>query len=553
MNILIVIPRPLLLVGNKENYNYTFPLGLGYISSVLKRAGHTVDCLNLNHYGKTTPELIAGMMSKTNYDFVLTGGQSTLYKAVKSITDAARATSKAKVLLGGPLVSSDPELMLNALNPDFIAVGEGEKTALELIDCVRDNGDLKAVPGLLFKDTDGKPFFTAQRGPIMDLDSLPVPDLEGFEYSKYLEHIRPNDWLDYYLYDNPRVYPIICTRSCPYLCTFCYHPLGNRYRERSVDNIMKELEENVPKYKINIIMIYDELFVDKKERVKEFCERMKKLRSSISWDCRWHCLGRVDTISEEVVAMMKDAGCYYIGYGFESINPGILKSMKKHITPEQIDKALHMTLKYDIALHGMFIFGDPEETVETAYETLNYWKEHYYAHCVLDFIRPYPGCALYKYSIEKGLIKDRLDYIANHILGDFINMTKNISDRQFDQLKLDVFVAELKYWMYANPKKMKKTSDKIYEITVQCPHCKKEVTYGNYFVNQRLFYIFQIYCRICHKRFNIVSLSYLAIARAMVWFFESKLFTRNFKMFAYNFERRIRRPILRGLLMGRTE
>jgi len=507
MKILLVFSRSL---GREDvNYNYLFPLGLAYISSVLKKAKYHVDILNLNHKQGKIEEVIHKILSdQWPYDFVCTGGLSPFYRQIKEIIEAIRRHQSApRIILGGGLISSEPELMFKVLNPDFIVYGEGEKAIIDLFECIKNKGDLSHVLGIGYRDADGNIVCNKPQPAIMDLDSLPWPDFDGFEFENYLDNTKPTDQYFYDLYDSPRIYPIVCSRSCPYKCTFCFHPLGNKYRQRSIDSVMKELEFAVKRYRLNVIAIYDELFSYNKERVYEFCRRFKNLQKNTPWEMKWCCQMRVDDLDEEFLKTMKGAGCYMVSYGFESYSPAVLKSMKKHIQPEQIINAVNLTLKNNISIQGNFIFGDKAETFETTKETLNYWKQNNYAGIMLGFISPYPGTELYNHCLEKGIIKDKLDFIENHI-DDIMNMTDQLTDEEFKQLKLEVFKTSLKYSIYATPISIKKTAVNNYGLKFECPHCHEVLEYNNCSLTYRWIFNLMIYCRSCRRRFFLVSRLY---------------------------------------------
>ena len=145
MNILIIMPRGI-AAGDDVCYSYLFTFGLPYISSVLKAAGHVVTCLNLHHYQGTVETLVRDRVVKGGpYDIICTGGLSAHYIQVKHIVHAIGAVGAgAKVILGGGLVTSEPELIFNALKPDYVVLGEGEETIKELLACLEQHGDLSA-------------------------------------------------------------------------------------------------------------------------------------------------------------------------------------------------------------------------------------------------------------------------------------------------------------------------------------------------------------------------------------------------------------------------
>ena len=241
---------------------------------------------------------------------------------------------------------------------------------------------------------------------------------------------------------------------------------------------------------------------------------------------------RVDGLDEELLRTLKDAGCYMVSYGFESYSQTVLNSMKKHVTPEQINKAVQLTLKSNISIQGNFIFGDKAETIHTASETLNYWKNNIPAGIILTFINPYPGTALYKNCVERGVIKDKLDFIENHIF-DVINMTDGMTDSEFEKLKLDIFEEKLKFRMGVIPISLKKIKDTgTYDIRVKCPHCNENVEYGNYIIRYKSFFNLMMYCRQCRRRFFLSSRLYQYVTKSYLLL--SPFMSRRMKIAASN-------------------
>ena len=513
MRVLIVIPRD--PACERPDFNYLFPIGLACISAALKATGHAVTCLNPYHQsGTITQQLQALRTGGQTYDVACTGGLSVEYRQVQAVVEVVRATGLAPlVILGGGLISSEPELMFNALKPDYVVLGEGEETIQELLDVLARHADPATVSGIGYRQADGRFVTTTARAPIMDLDAIPWPDFDGFGYAEYLDHLKPNGHgVD--LFDKPRVYPLVTSRSCPYLCTFCFHPLGNKYRQRSIDSVMQELEDRIPRHRINTIFTYDELFSRDAKRVYEFCERITALRQKTPWNIVWGCLMRVDGLDEALLATMKKAGCYMVGYGFESYNADVLKSMRKHITPDQIDRAITITLRQNLGIQANFIFGDRAETLATARQTLDYWKAHIHAGIQLCFISPYPGTALYKYCVEKGIIKDRLDFIENHIR-DIFNMTESLSDREFAALRFEVFACQMRQSAGVTPTALIRQPDGVCQLTIVCPHCGETSQYGNYPSPPAVFSFF-LFCRKCGLRFFVASRWWKVFARMVI-------------------------------------
>lgn len=507
--ILIIVPK---YKGNsevkfhKKNYDYFFPIGLSYIASVLEKE-FNVFGLNLNHLDKTTKEAINEELDNKNYDFVLTGNNAMGYESTKLIIDTIKDhKSKPIIVLGGPMITSEPEVVFESLKPDFGVIGEGEETIVELIKCLKQKGDINKVNGLIYYKNK-EIIITDRRKPIKDINKIPFPNMEMFGFQEFLDNHYCNEGILMSLHDYPRFYPILGSRDCPFNCTFCYH-YDNLYRARSLDNIMEEIEYAIKKYKINGLQIYDECFAVNKERLKDFCFRIKQLSKKYNTNIKWFPELRVGILDRKDLKMMKEAGCCIIGYGFESMNQNVLNSMNKGITPEQIDKSMKDTMNEKIAIQACFLFGDIAETRESAYETLNYWKDNCKGQVNLNFVEPYPNSKLYQYCIKEGIIKDKLTFIKDLIrFGDLnYNMTKNMTDEELKEFDKDRLKAIAKYKKYIKPISNKKIKDNIYEFKVRCPFCKEVIEYKNCRINSIFSYSFLVICRNCGMRFYITNL-----------------------------------------------
>jgi radical SAM superfamily enzyme YgiQ (UPF0313 family) len=243
--------------------------------------------------------------------------------------------------------------------------------------------------------------------------------------------------------------------------------------------------------------------------VYEFCKEIKKLDKKYSKNLLWHCSLWVGGIDEEILNTLKDAGCIVVGLGFESYSRKVLKSMKKPITPEQIDNAVKLCMKTGMSIEGNFIFGDLEETKETAKETLEYWKANCRGQVKLFFIHPYPGSEIYKSCIERGVIKDELNFIKNEIHHTYIrNMTLNMSDEDFEELKKEAYRLTKNDIAYKILYKIEKTSEDKYDVHIECPFCKKKEVFKNCLIKNPKYFSAYIACRGCKMRYYMASRLY---------------------------------------------
>lgn len=389
----------------------SFPLGLGYISSVLLNEGHEVEVLDINAT-RISKDLVIKNIKKSNFDIIGIGGIVTTYKYVKLLThEIKKIKPKTKIILGGGVGASIPELAFNKMNIDFIVIEEGERTIVELLDKLDKPNKVK---GIYYKE-DEIIHKRPERLLIKNLDELPFPAWDLFPMGIYTKPIAYSGWTN--------KMNMIYGRGCPFGCTYCWHNFGRTNRLRSPDNVIEEIKLLKKKYKIKYITFHDECLTTNKENILEFCDRLIEEGLNIKWDCP----SRVNLIDEEMLKAMKKAGCNNIGYGIESGSQKMLDFMNKGVTVEQAKKAILLTKKSGIKPHATFMIGTPGETKETIWETVKFCKEVKLSHRIeIFFTTPFPSTPLYEYSKEKGLIKNEEEYIEK--LGNVADFTLNLTD-----------------------------------------------------------------------------------------------------------------------------
>jgi len=395
MNYLLVMPKD--LSTGASTTSKMFPLGIAYVSASLKQGGYSVYTANIDFPERDTYSVLQEMLTKHQIDVLCTGGLSLDCHKIKELLDIAQEIKPEIItVVGGGIISSDPETAMRVLDPDVGVIGEGEITMCELAHALNNDNSIKDVPGLIYWDKERTLITTSRRKEIKDLDSIPFPDLDSFNYGEWVNSFGGSGM-------------ILSDRSCPMRCTFCFHLAGEKYRQRSIDNIFAEIDYQYKKYGLNHLVLNSELISTNKQRVEEFCERIKKY--NITWS---GCL-RVTCVDAELMHKMKDSGCYEICFGLESADNSVLKSMRKNITVEQIANALD--LAYEVGIHTdacNFIFGDINETTETVKNTLDFWwRYNYKTHINLNRIQTFPGTYLYEYACKNGIITDKEKFLKD--------------------------------------------------------------------------------------------------------------------------------------------
>lgn len=380
-----------------------FPLGIGYIANSLMDAGCKVEVLDI-HAHKFTEMKIKEKLRGTHYDLVGINAFSTQYKAVKWLIKELKNIDKnKKIIVGGPLATHNPTLLLENTEADICVVGEGEITIKSIIENI---DDLKEVKGIYFK-IDGEIRKTAPQQYIRNLDEIGFVPYEIFPVDIYFKY------LGLYGGTAKKVINLISSRGCPYNCNFCSRTFeGARFR--SIDNIITELKLLKERYSIDGVLFNDELVISSKKRVYELCDKIKAL------NIEWGCQGRANMVDLDLLKAMKAAGCVYVGYGVESGSQKILDNMNKRVTVEQNEKAIINTLKAGLLPVVQMIFGYPGEDEKTIQETVDFFKKLYYSpptpqdkEAELSLITPLPGAPLYNDCLKNGMIDNEEEYLLN--------------------------------------------------------------------------------------------------------------------------------------------
>lgn len=351
-----------LIRPNYETHLITPPLGVGYISSYLKKEGHNVlfvDGLNLD----LTPDEIVRRVK--DYPVVGITVLTDFYLHSKIITQKLKKMGKI-VILGGVHPTVLAEESLKDSGADFAVVGEGEISMAELVYAIENRKDTSSIKGVLSRE---HPERFIPREFVTDLDDLPFPDWISMDPRKYQK--APHGAL----IKNFPVAPVTSTRGCPYECTFCVSPQfwHKKLRFRSPENVVKEIEYLVRKFGVKEIHFEDDNLTMKRSHIEQICRLIIKKKLNISWATPNGI--RADKVDEKLLHLMKKSGCYYVVFGIESGNQNILNNIKKHETLADIERAVKLASKVGMMTQGFFIFGLPGETEKTIQKTMKFAKK----------------------------------------------------------------------------------------------------------------------------------------------------------------------------------
>jgi radical SAM superfamily enzyme YgiQ (UPF0313 family) len=400
-------------------------IGLGYLATAIRKEHDVklVDCIKDN----LTIDKFMAVVKEYNPDILGLQCYTFDLPFIRQALKQTKAFNKDIVtVIGGPHSSALPGQTLKAEKDlDFLFVGEAERGFPQLLNKLEKlsrgglpvllnlsaggnlpyNGSVEAgardfsgIPGLGYRDGQ-----TIKINPNViqdDLDGLGLPAWDL---------IRPQDYPESQhgaFFKQFPIAPIMVTRGCPYPCTFCAGSLvsGKKIRRRSVDSVLGELKMLNKDFGIREFHIIDDNFTMDKEYAKELLRRLKALNLGMTWAVPNGV--RMDTLDEELLALMKETGLYMVSLGIESGSDKVLADMRKGITVAKIRECVNRIDKAGIDIAGFFILGFPGETPETIRQTIDFAAGLPLKRANFFTYLPFPGTESYGKLLASGELKD---------------------------------------------------------------------------------------------------------------------------------------------------
>jgi len=420
--------KVLFVVYDNGSYDHVFPMGVGAIAGVLKRDGHEFSVWNqdMHHWPDDT---LRTFLDENKFDVVvlsLIAGYYQ-YQKMKALSKAINnSKNRPFYIMGGYGPTPEPEFFIRKSGCDVVCMGEGEVTISKLMEAIENKTSLKKVPGIAWLENN-KLQTTPRASLVHDLDSLPPTPYEKFPMHYYrmlrMPKVKSTDFC----------FPLMSARGCSFKCTFCYR-MDPGYRMRTPGPLLDEIEMLHKDYGITYIAFQDDLLMSSVEHTEAVCLEFLKRNLPV----RWNCNGRLNYCSEELLRLMKDAGCRFINYGIESMDQKVLNNMKKGLRPEMIIKGVEDTLKVGISPGLNFIFGNKGDNKKTIKSTVDFMLKYddFAQKRTIRPVTPYPGSPLYYDAIKMGLLDKNNPtedfYEKKHLNSDLIccNFTE-LSDEEF--------------------------------------------------------------------------------------------------------------------------
>lgn len=361
------------------------PLGIYYLAAFLRENGVDVAVADTGAF-RLTPDDIINEIAVFSPAFV--GISSTTMSFANAVAMAGRikeAFPHIVTIIGGSHVTSSMAQAMSCKDFDYGVIGEGELTALELINSICSGSvsggkPVSEIRGVAFRDENGRLVYTGPRPFIDDLDALPfpaldlVPDTDTYTPPLFEHRAQP-------------LASMITSRGCPGHCTFCSTSMGKRYRARSAENVFHEIKFLKQTYDIREIRFLDDNFLLDRQRIYDLFE-MTRVQGIFF---HWVCLARIDSVDYDFLKFLRDNGCWFIMFGIESGDPEILKTIKKNLSLERTAEVVGWCRELGIKTQGLFIIGHPNETIESIDRTIDYALGVPLDIMMCTINTPYPG------------------------------------------------------------------------------------------------------------------------------------------------------------------
>jgi anaerobic magnesium-protoporphyrin IX monomethyl ester cyclase len=427
----------------EHNRGYNPPLGvLSLASAVQKACGdrHSVEVLDCQPT-QMTYQQVETYFIKKHFDVVgITAMTFTLIDVIQTANIIKKVQPHCKIILGGPHVHIYPDETIAFDAVDYVIQGEGERAILELLEAFDGQRAFSDVSGIVFQE--GSKIINNDIAPkIEDLNSVPFPDRRLLPVKHYTSLLGRGK----------HVTTMFTSRGCPYRCTFCDRPMSptiSGFRWRSAQSVADEMEDCLD-LGISEILIYDDTFSVRKDRVYELCDEIQTRGLKVTWDVRAH----INTVDSDLLRVMKRAGCDRIHYGVEVGNDRMMKLIKKNTTVKRTKETFKATRENGIEALAYFIVGQQTETLSDIADTMTLARGLKPDYCHFTVFCPYPATEIYNEGLSRGIIKS--------------DVWKNFSKDPKPGFELPVWEENF-------------TREELYELVVKC--------YKNFY--RRPFYMF---------------------------------------------------------------
>lgn len=379
MRVLLIAPRS---YNPKQMYR-EYPLGIGYLGTLLKQHGHEVRIFDQNVEGLEDDglwKLMADFQPHIAGFSVITPNYPVARRQIGRLKGEFPET---RLIAGGIHATLFPEDLI-ADGVHVVVLGEGEPVILELVTALHEGRDLRGLAGLVFRDAAGEFVKTGAQGQNASLDALPFVDRTLYNLPKYSHH------------------SMLASRGCPHHCAFCCNYTGTVRSDgvaiRWHEKVIAEMEHLRDAHGAREIFFADDIFLLRKQDILEFCESCAARQVGVKWIGQL----RADRVDAKVAAAMRGAGCQRIYFGVESGSDRILSDAKKGMNTAQIRRGLRAAADAGMRVKTGWIYGLPG-TLEEQYESIPFMLDLRPHEISIHQLIPFPGTIYYREPARFGI------------------------------------------------------------------------------------------------------------------------------------------------------
>lgn len=412
---LIVPPSPQVPTPGRE-FLVSGPFeGFTCIATLIKKMGYALKVIDCR-LKENIDQVVLDNIAEADVVGIATFCDSFVF--LQEITALIKEKYPQKfIFLGGPLVTSLPEVILRNTSADCAILGEGELTLIELLERYfsQRESDFRGVKGMAY-EKEGKVIINQLRPQIKSLDNLPLLDYKVWEN---YENIVENGQI-----------LISSMRGCPQECSFCFKTIP-ALRLKSLERFEEEVAHLKDTTKFDYTWLNDLTFNVIEDRAIKISDIMKKYR------IRYHCFARVKRVNKALMKKLKETGCLGIWFGIESYEQSILNCNRKNIRITDINRAVTIAQDAGLAVRGLFIVGLYGESEESLKKMVDFIKKSKFLPLV-KYLVPFPGTSLFHYAVEAGKINDVIGFLrmlSIRKVRDYDDEIINITDLSEETLR----------------------------------------------------------------------------------------------------------------------
>ncbi|WP_153797733.1 B12-binding domain-containing radical SAM protein [Foetidibacter luteolus] len=362
------------------------PLGILYIAAYLEENGYANEVFDSTFQSPgelkrriliDQPDIIAiytNLMTKLN-----------VLKVIHFIRSNRQLLPNTKIVLGGPEVRNHKENFLR-YGADVVVFGEGEDTMLELVKLFEKEPTplLEAVPGIAYINNNDEVVTNEDRVLIRDINKLPFPARQKINLQQYFDVWQQRH--------GTSMVNVSTMRGCPYSCKWCSRAVyGASYRRRNPKLVVDEMQWLKQHYSFDMIWFVDDVFTINHKWLKEFVMEVRTREAVVPYEI----ISRADRLTEEVVQLLKESGCFRVWIGAESGSQKIIDAMDRRVKVEQVREMIRLVKRYGMQAGTFIMLGYPGENEQDIKETLHHLRYSNPDQYTITVAYPIKGTPLY--------------------------------------------------------------------------------------------------------------------------------------------------------------